>query len=124
MDLQEIGEGNVMGMFVEQLGYKFDELTGDITARAGGAPHLHQPNCIVDGGCALHGRRDPPQRRGDERGKCVGVNNSTDFYRAVSTGTLTSTTRICHRADGALATGAGPHQTRLGGKRVSGCVSG
>jgi len=51
MDLQEIGEGNVMGTFVEQLGYEFDELTFDgITARREAAPHLHQPNGIVAGG--------------------------------------------------------------------------
>ena len=32
-----------------------------------------------------------------ERGRVVGVNNNTDFYRGVSEGRLTSTTRPIHR---------------------------
>ena len=32
-----------------------------------------------------------------ERGKVVGVNNSTDFYRAVTEGLLTSTATPVHR---------------------------
>ena len=32
-----------------------------------------------------------------ERGKVVGVNNNTDFYRAVREGTLTSTATPLHR---------------------------
>ena len=32
-----------------------------------------------------------------DQGKVVGVNNNTDFYRAVSEGSLTSTARPVHR---------------------------
>lgn len=65
----------------------------------------HQPYGIVHGGvhcmvveglcsmaAALWLNRD-----GEAEGRVVGVNNSTDFYRAVSEGRLTSVCRPIHR---------------------------
>ncbi len=64
-------------------------------------PKLHQPYGIVHGGvhCSVV---ETLASIGaafwiGEKGKVVGVNNNTDFYRAVSEGTLTSTAVPLHR---------------------------
>ena len=64
-------------------------------------PKLHQPYGIVHGGvhCSVV---ETLASIGaaywiGEKGKVVGVNNNTDFYRAVSEGTLTSTATPLHR---------------------------
>jgi 1,4-dihydroxy-2-naphthoyl-CoA hydrolase len=80
----------------------FDRMDADgIDASWSAGPESHQPFGIVHGGvhcmviegmCSLAAAL----WLGDE-GRVVGVNNSTDFYRAVSEGRLTSTCRPVHR---------------------------
>jgi 1,4-dihydroxy-2-naphthoyl-CoA hydrolase len=90
------------GQFVDYLGLEFVELTGDRvigTWRAG--PHLHQPHGIVHGG-AHCGVVETLASMGatvwlGEKGRVVGVNNNTDFYRAISEGGFTSTATPLHR---------------------------
>ena len=64
-------------------------------------PHLHQPYGIVHGGvhCAV---TETLASIGSavwlgDKGQCVGVNNNTDFFRAVSEGALTSTATPLHQ---------------------------
>jgi len=91
--------------FVQHLGVEFTEVSGDrVVATWQARPELHQPYGIVHGGvhcsvietlasvgAALWAAQDDPGR------KVVGVNNNTDFYRAVHEGTLTSTATPLHR---------------------------
>jgi 1,4-dihydroxy-2-naphthoyl-CoA hydrolase len=96
---------DLVGRFVEHLGVEFVEATGDrVVATWDARPDLHQPYGIVHGGvhCSVietlasvgaafwFAQQDPD-------GKVVGVNNNTDFYRAVREGTLTSTATPLHR---------------------------
>ena len=87
------------GAFVEYLGLDLREVSGDrvVATWTAGARH-HQPFGIVHGGvhCSVVETlgsfgatywllaRDP-------QGTAVGVNNSTDFFRAVTEGPMTST---------------------------------
>jgi uncharacterized protein (TIGR00369 family) len=96
---------DITGNFVAQLGVEFVEATGDrVVATWVARPELHQPYGIVHGGvhcsvietlasigAALWFAEQQPD------GKVVGVNNNTDFYRAVREGTLTSTATPLHR---------------------------
>ena len=91
------------GPFTDYLGVEFQEVTGDrVVADWDAAPALHQPYGIVHGGVhcgvvetlASSRRRDPGSAR---QGQVVGVNNYTDFYRAVSEGRMTSTATPVHR---------------------------
>jgi uncharacterized protein (TIGR00369 family) len=93
------------GRFVEHLGVEFVQATGDkVVATWVARPELHQPYGIVHGGvhcsvietlasigAAFWFAEQQPD------GKVVGVNNNTDFYRAVREGTLTSTATPLHR---------------------------
>jgi 1,4-dihydroxy-2-naphthoyl-CoA hydrolase len=96
---------DIAGPFVEHLGVDFVEATGDkVVATWVARPELHQPYGIVHGGvhCSVietlasvgaaywFAGQQPD-------GKVVGVNNNTDFYRAVREGTLTSTATPLHR---------------------------
>ena len=91
-----------VGEFIDHLGVEFVETTGDrVVATWTAAPKLHQPYGIVHGGahCSVVETLASVGAGlwlGD-RGKVVGVNNSTDFYRAVREGTLTSTATPVHR---------------------------
>lgn len=93
---------DITGQFVEWLGLELTETTGDRVAATWTAqPKLHQPYGIVHGGvhCSVV---ETLASIGaaywiGEKGKVVGVNNNTDFYRAVSEGTLTSTAVPLHR---------------------------
>lgn len=102
MDLRVIDESNHLGAFAGQLGMTFEKMDGDgIVARWEAAPPLHQPYGIVHGGvhCTVVetlGSMAGALWLGD-RGQVVGVGNSTDFYRAVSSGWLTSTASPVHR---------------------------
>ncbi|MEO3937787.1 PaaI family thioesterase [Dermatophilaceae bacterium Soc4.6] len=102
MDLRVIDESNHLGAFAGQLGMTFEKMDGDgIVARWEAAPPLHQPYGIVHGGvhCTVVetlGSMAGALWLGD-RGQVVGVSNSTDFYRAVSSGWLTSTATPVHR---------------------------
>lgn len=95
-------ETNPGGPFTDYLGVKFEEVTADrVVARWVANESLHQPFGIVHGG-AHCGVVETLASIGagvwlGEKGKVVGVNNSTDFYRAVSDGELTSTATPIHR---------------------------
>ena len=91
-----------MGNFVEYLGVDFTEVSGEkVVATWQARPELHQPYGIVHGGvhCSLVetlASVGAAAWLGDQ-GKVVGVNNNTDFYRAVRTGTLTSIATPLHQ---------------------------
>jgi 1,4-dihydroxy-2-naphthoyl-CoA hydrolase len=91
-----------MGRFVDYLGVDFSEVSGEkVVATWQARPELHQPYGIVHGGvhCSLVetlASVGAAAWLGDQ-GKVVGVNNNTDFYRAVRTGTLTSTATPLHQ---------------------------
>jgi 1,4-dihydroxy-2-naphthoyl-CoA hydrolase len=91
-----------MGNFVEYLGVDFTEVSGEkVVATWQARPELHQPYGIVHGGvhCSLVETLASVGAAAwlGEGGKVVGVNNNTDFYRAVRTGTLTSTATPLHQ---------------------------
>ena len=95
-------DGDITGDFVRHLGVEFGEVTGDrVTATWTAKPDLHQPYGIVHGGvhCSVIETLASVGAAVwmGEKGKVVGVNNNTDFYRAVRTGTLTSTATPLHR---------------------------
>ena len=95
MDL-ETANGDYKGPFIEHLGLQFTELSPDrIVATWTADRRHHQPFGIVHGGvhCSVVetlGSMGAQTWLGD-RGKCVGVSNTTDFYRAVSEGDMVST---------------------------------
>jgi 1,4-dihydroxy-2-naphthoyl-CoA hydrolase len=90
------------GAFIEYLGVELLETTGDrVVATWTAGPRLHQPYGIVHGG-AFCSVVETLASIGaavwlGERGKVVGVSNSTDFYRAIREGALTSTATPVHR---------------------------
>lgn len=94
--------GDIYGEYVRHLGLEFTELTPDrVEATWTAGPHVHQPYGIVHGGayCSVVETLASVAAAiwlGD-RGKVVGVNNNTDFFRAVSEGELTSTATPLHR---------------------------
>lgn len=84
------------------IGIEYEEITPDrvvVTVEVG--PHLHQPHGIVHGGvyCAI--AEQVASIAGSVwlgvEGKVVGVNNNTDFLRAVTEGRLTATGTPVHR---------------------------
>jgi 1,4-dihydroxy-2-naphthoyl-CoA hydrolase len=91
-----------VGPFVEHLGIQMTSASGDeVVATWTAVPKLHQPYGIVHGGvhCAVVETLASVGAAlwfGD-RGKVVGVSNSTDFYRAVREGTLSSRALPVHR---------------------------
>ncbi|MCW2761204.1 MAG: PaaI family thioesterase [Marmoricola sp.] len=93
---------DIAGEFINYIGLEFVELTGDkVVATWAAGPHLHQPHGIVHGGahCTVVetlASMGASVWLGD-RGRVVGVNNNTDFYRAISQGGLTSTATPLHR---------------------------
>ncbi len=93
---------DVSGEFVRHIGLEFVEISGDrVVGTWQAGPHLHQPYGIVHGGvhCSVVETLASVGAAvwiGGE-GRVVGVNNNTDFYRAVSTGGLTSTATPLHR---------------------------
>jgi 1,4-dihydroxy-2-naphthoyl-CoA hydrolase len=90
------------GAFVDYIGLEFVELTGErAVATWTAGPHLHQPHGIVHGGvhCSVVetlASMGATVWLGD-RGRVVGVNNNTDFYRAISEGGFTSTAWPLHQ---------------------------
>ena len=93
---------DITGEFVRHLGVRFTEVSGDrVVATWTAEPKLHQPYGIVHGGVHC-GVIETLASVGaatwmGEKGKVVGVNNNTDFYRAVREGELTSTATPLHR---------------------------
>ena len=90
-----VGFGGGVGMEYTEVGPDKVVVTVEI------GPHLHQPYGIVHGGvyCAI--AEEVASVAGavwlGGEGKVVGVNNSTDFLRAVTEGTLTATGTPVHR---------------------------
>jgi 1,4-dihydroxy-2-naphthoyl-CoA hydrolase len=91
-----------LGPYGEALGLEFKTVGGDeVTAIWSARPELHQPFGIVHGGayCSVVETLASIGAAiwyGDS-GKVVGVSNITDFYRAMSEGSLTSTATPVHR---------------------------
>ena len=91
-----------LGPFAKSLGVVIDSADGDeVTAHWRVRPELHQPHGILHGGvhCSVVetlASLGAALWLGD-RGRVVGVSNSTDFYRASSEGDLTSRARPLHR---------------------------
>ena len=91
-----------LGPFAEYLGLHLESASGDeVVATWSARPELHQPYGIVHGG--VHAAVVETLASvgaavwmGD-RGKVVGVSNTTDFYKAVSDGTITATATPLHR---------------------------
>ena len=90
------------GGFVELLGLRLDEVTPDRLAISWDVtPALHQPYGIVHGGVYASVVETAASIAAaawlGERGQVVGVNNSTDFLRAVRKGTLHAVAEPVHR---------------------------
>lgn len=90
------------GPFTDYLGVQLLEVTGDVVVATwtAGEP-LHQPYGVVHGG-AHCGVVETLASVGaaawwGDRGHVVGVNNNTDFYRAVRAGPLSSRATPLHR---------------------------
>lgn len=93
------------GTFVEYLGLELTEVSGErVVARWTASAKHHQPFGIVHGGvhCSVvetlgsYGGAQWALAR-DPGAKVVGVNNNTDFFRAVAEGELESTATPLHR---------------------------
>jgi 1,4-dihydroxy-2-naphthoyl-CoA hydrolase len=91
-----------LGPFAKFLGLEIDSADGDeVTAHWTVRPDLLQPYGIVHGGvhCSVV---ETLASLGaalwlDDRGRVVGVSNSTDFFRASTDGRLQATARPLHR---------------------------
>ena len=101
MDL-EVVNGDFSGPFVKHLGLEITSLSGDrVEARWTASERHHQPFGIVHGGVHASvvetlGSIGASVWLGD-KGKCVGVSNTTDFYHAVREGELTSVGTPVHQ---------------------------
>jgi 1,4-dihydroxy-2-naphthoyl-CoA hydrolase len=90
------------GPFVDHLGLRITEVAPDrVVATWTASEKHHQPYGIVHGGVHASvvetlGSVGSAIWFGD-RGKVVGVNNSTDFYRAVREGDMTSVATPVHQ---------------------------
>ncbi|MGW4242039.1 PaaI family thioesterase [Nocardia sp. NPDC004722] len=90
------------GTFTDLLGLKFTELSGEgVTAEWVVTPQQFQPAGIVNGGvyCTVIETLASVAAGAwlGERGSVVGVNNNTDFLRAVREGKLTGVSTPIHR---------------------------
>ncbi|MFE3188280.1 PaaI family thioesterase [Nocardia sp. NPDC059240] len=90
------------GTFTDSIGLKFTELTGDgTTAEWVVTPQQFQPAGIVNGGvyCTVIETLASVAASAwlGDRGSVVGVNNNTDFLRAVREGKLTAVSTPVHR---------------------------
>lgn len=101
-ELLEVIRANSGQGFGGVIGVEYVQVDADrVVVSVEVAPHLHQPHGIVHGGvyCALAEQVASVAGAvwlGGE-GRVVGVNNSTDFLRAVTEGTLTATGTPVHR---------------------------
>ena len=90
------------GAFVDHLGLRITDVAADrVVATWTASEKHHQPYGIVHGGVHASvvetlGSVGSAMWFGD-RGKVVGVNNSTDFYRAVREGEMTSVATPIHQ---------------------------
>ncbi|RDI67671.1 uncharacterized protein (TIGR00369 family) [Nocardia pseudobrasiliensis] len=90
------------GTFSELIGLKFTELGPDrVVGEWTVSPRLHQPFGIVNGGVYCTVVETLASTGGGawfgERGTVVGVNNNTDFLRAVREGVLRGEATPLHR---------------------------
>jgi 1,4-dihydroxy-2-naphthoyl-CoA hydrolase len=89
------------GPFTDYLGVEFEEASGDrVVATWNAQEKMHQPYGIVHGGvhCSIvETLASVGAALWVDGGKVVGVNNSTDFYRAVREGPLRSVATPVHR---------------------------
>ena len=90
--------------FDEQIGLTFTEITPDgLQARHEATPALHQPMGIVHGGVyctvieAVASTSAYVWLAEHGGGSVVGVNNNTDFLRAISSGTVYAASEPVHR---------------------------
>lgn len=96
------GMSESQGAFTECLGLTFQEISGDkVVATWTAGPEHHQPYGIVHGGVYASivetlGSMGSAAWYGDQ-GKVVGVSNNTDFFRAVTSGDMTSTAFPIHQ---------------------------
>ncbi len=102
MTTSETVDQSFTGPFVDHLGLRMTEVSGDrVVGTWEASSKHHQPYGIVHGGvhCSVVETLASVGAAAwlGDRGKVVGVNNNTDFYRAVSEGRLTSTATPVHR---------------------------
>ena len=95
-------EGDLTGPFVKHIGLEFTVVNPDrVEATWIAAEKHHQPYGIVHGGvhCAVVETLASVGAAAwfGDRGNVVGVNNNTDFYKAVSEGAITSVATPLHR---------------------------
>ena len=99
-------DASAAGPFVEHLGLELTEVgPGRVVATWTAAERHHQPYGIVHGGVhasvvetlASVGSASWAAEHLPDGAKVVGVSNSTDFFRAVSTGNLVSTATPVHQ---------------------------
>ena len=100
--IPELSDPSIGGEFTNYIGLQFTELTGDLVVATWTAgPHLHQPHGIVHGGAHCSVVETLASMGGTvwlgEKGRVVGVNNNTDFLRAISSGTVTAVSTPIHR---------------------------
>lgn len=100
--VDDAGLPREVGPFVNALGLRFDELTGTrVVAVWTADDRLHQPDGILHGG--VHATIVETLASFGaavwfaDRGRCVGVSNNTDFFRAVSRGRMTSVAEPVHQ---------------------------
>jgi len=93
---------DLVSEFIAYLGLELTEVSPDrVVAVWKATPQLHQPAGILHGGahCSVVetlATLGAALWLGD-RGNVVGVNNNTDFFRAVRSGSLTSVAQPLHR---------------------------
>ena len=90
------------GEFAAWLGIELTETTGDrVVATWSAEPKLHQPYGIVHGGvhCSVVETLASVGAATwlGEKGQCVGVSNTTDFFRAAREGEMSSVATPVHR---------------------------
>ncbi|MEU4597588.1 PaaI family thioesterase [Nocardia sp. NPDC023988] len=90
------------GTFTDLIGMRFTEVSADrVRGEWEVRPQLHQPAGIQNGGVYCTVIETLASVGGSvwfgERGQVVGVNNNTDFLRAVREGTLTGEATPIHR---------------------------
>ena len=100
--IPDLSDPSIGGEFTDYIGLRFTELTGDLAVATWTAgPHLHQPHGIVHGGVHSSVVETLASMGATvwlgEHGRVVGVNNNTDFYRAISEGGFTSTATPLHQ---------------------------
>jgi 1,4-dihydroxy-2-naphthoyl-CoA hydrolase len=95
-------EDSWLGGFAERTGFAIAEATPDrVVLEWDVAPEHHQPYGIVHGGVYCSAIESAASIAAavwfGERGQVVGVNNNTDFLRAVTDGHLTARATPLHR---------------------------